>query len=80
VSIASARTGTNDDTRFSDPAAIADAAAAAGMFLILEGEGLTFKIVRGRGRADEALERALVKHHDAVALFLRRRELGLGKP
>jgi hypothetical protein len=59
-----------------DPAAIAGAAAAAGMFLFLDDEGLAFRIVRGRGRGDEALERALVEHRDAVALFLRRRELG----
>jgi hypothetical protein len=62
------------------PAAIADAAAAAGIFLILDNEGLSFRVLRGRGRGDEALERALVEHHDAVAHFLRGRELGFCEP
>jgi hypothetical protein len=50
------------------------------MFLILDYEGLAFRVLRGRGRGDEALERALVEHRDAVARFLRRRELGLELP
>ena len=58
-------TALREDTA-SDPAAIADAAAAAGMFLIPKDER-TFEIVRGakRGgkRTDQLLERALRDRH-----------------